>query len=74
MEALEVSVAERVPVALQRAVVALHQALRLAVAPRALLHAAWRLGVHDGGAGGEQAVVVRRCGRHDSRSRTERSG
>lgn len=69
-----VSVAERVPIALQRAVVPLHQALRLAIAPRALLHAARRLGVHDGSAGGEQAVVVRRCGRHDSRSRTERSG
>ena len=62
-----VCVAERVAVALQR-VLALQQALRVPVR-RGLLHAAG-LRVHDGCAGGEDAVVVRRCGRHDSRSRT----
>lgn len=62
-----VCVAECVAVALQR-VVALQQALRVPVR-RGLLHAAG-LRVHDGCAGGEDAVVVRRCGRHDSRSRT----
>lgn len=65
-----VCVAERVAVALQL-VVALQQALRVPVR-RGLLHAA-RLRVHDGCAGGEDVVVVRRCGRHDSRSRTGRS-
>lgn len=65
-----VCVAERVAVALQR-VVALQQALRVPVR-RGLLHAAG-LRVHDGCAGGEDVVVVRRCGRHDSRSRTGRS-
>lgn len=63
-------VAERVAVALQR-VVTLQQALRVPVR-RGLLHAAG-LRVHDGCAGGEDVVVVRRCGRHDSRSRTGRS-
>lgn len=65
-----VRVAQRVAVALQR-VVALQQALRVPVR-RGLLHVA-RLRVHDGCAGGEDVVVVRRCGRHDSRSRTGRS-
>lgn len=64
-----VRVAERVVVALQR-VVALQQALRVPVR-RGLLHAAG-LRMHDGCAGGEDVVVVRRCGRHDSRSRTGR--
>lgn len=65
-----VRVAESVAVALQL-VVALQQALRVPVR-RGLLHAA-RLRVHYGCAGGEDVVVVRRCGRHDSRSRTGRS-
>lgn len=65
-----VCVAESVAVALQL-VVALQQALRVPVR-RGLLHAA-RLRVHYGCAGGEDVVVVRRCGRHDSRSRTGRS-
>lgn len=65
-----VCVAERVAVALQR-IVALQQALCVPVR-RGLLHAAG-LRVHDGCAGGEDVVVVRRCGRHDSRSRTGRS-
>lgn len=65
-----VRVAERVAVVLQR-VLALQQALRVPVR-RGLLHAAG-LRVHDGCAGGEDVVVVRRCGRHDSRSRSGRS-
>ena len=65
-----VRVAERVTVALQRVVI-LQQGLRVPVR-RGLLHAAG-LRVHDGCAGGEDVVVIGRCGRHDSRSRTDRS-
>ncbi len=65
-----VRVAKRVTVALQR-VVTLQQGLRVPVS-RGLLHA-HRLRVYNRWAGGEDIVMIGCCGRHDSRSRTDRS-